>query len=291
MQIVYHIGAHFTDEERLIRCLLRNRGLLAEQGIAVPGPSRYRNLLRDTAAGLSQRPAHPETQAVVLEQLLDSDAPVERLILSWDNFMAFPQWAIRGGLYPKAGAKLKSLTMVFPDHPSEFHMAIRNPAGFIPALISRMKEKTYEEVMQELHPQDIFWSDVVKDIAEANPTVPLHIWCDEDSPLIWPEVLMTVSGHSPETELEGRDDLLGELLTPQGMTALQNHLKTNPPQSGAQRRAITADFIDRHARPDQMETTIDLPGWTEQLIDTLTRQYDQDIERMARIPGVVLTMP
>lgn len=291
MQIVYHLGAHFTDEERLIRCLLRNRGVLAEQGIAVPGPSRYRNLLRDTAAGLGQRPAHPETQAVVLDQLLDGQTNVERLILSWENFMAFPQWAIRGGLYPKAGAKLKGLTLVFPDHPAEFHLSIRNPAGFVPAVIARMKEKTYEEVMQDLHPQDIFWSDVINDIAQNNPTVPIHVWCNEDSPLIWPELLMTVSGHSPTTELEGRDDLLAEVLTPQGLKALQMQLEKTPPQSGAERRQITAEYLERHARPEQMEMAVDLPGWTHDLVDTLTRQYDQDIERIARIPGVVLTMP
>ena len=26
MEIVYHLGAHCTDEERLLRCLLKNRG-------------------------------------------------------------------------------------------------------------------------------------------------------------------------------------------------------------------------------------------------------------------------
>ena len=47
MEIVYHLGAHCTDEERLLRCLLKNRGALSAQGIVVPGPARYRNLLRD----------------------------------------------------------------------------------------------------------------------------------------------------------------------------------------------------------------------------------------------------
>ncbi|MES2145513.1 MAG: hypothetical protein V4516_14445, partial [Pseudomonadota bacterium] len=52
MQIVYHLGAHCTDEDRLLRCLLRNRGVLAERGVVVPGPARYRKLLRDTAIQL-----------------------------------------------------------------------------------------------------------------------------------------------------------------------------------------------------------------------------------------------
>ncbi len=39
MEIVYHLGAHCTDEDRLLRCLLKNRGILAQQGIIVPGPT------------------------------------------------------------------------------------------------------------------------------------------------------------------------------------------------------------------------------------------------------------
>ena len=52
MRIVYHLGAHCTDDERLLRCLLKNRDLLAKQGIVVPGPTRYRTLLRETAVAL-----------------------------------------------------------------------------------------------------------------------------------------------------------------------------------------------------------------------------------------------
>jgi len=42
MQVVYHLGAHSTDEERLVRGLLRAKGPLAERGVIVPGPGRYR---------------------------------------------------------------------------------------------------------------------------------------------------------------------------------------------------------------------------------------------------------
>ena len=52
MRIVYHLGAHFTDEERLLKCLGRNRDLLARQSIIVANPKRYRSLLRETAIRL-----------------------------------------------------------------------------------------------------------------------------------------------------------------------------------------------------------------------------------------------
>ena len=94
MRIVFHLGAHCTDEDRLVRCLLKNRAILADQGIAVPSPTRYRKLLRDTAVQLKGAAASDETQAMILEQIMDMPS-AERLVLSWDSFMSFPAWASR----------------------------------------------------------------------------------------------------------------------------------------------------------------------------------------------------
>ena len=35
MEIVYHIGAHETDEDRLLKCLLKNRDTLAEPSVTL----------------------------------------------------------------------------------------------------------------------------------------------------------------------------------------------------------------------------------------------------------------
>jgi hypothetical protein len=40
MHIVLHAGVHATDEDRLIKCFLKNTQAFAALGIAVPGPSR-----------------------------------------------------------------------------------------------------------------------------------------------------------------------------------------------------------------------------------------------------------
>lgn len=287
MRIVYHLGAHCTDEERLLRCLLKNRGTLADQGIAVPGPARYRMLVRDTAVSLNGRPASRDTQALVLDQIME-EATADRLVLSWENFLAFPQWVLRGALYPSAGDRMRAITRIFPEIGAEFHLAVRNPATFIPALMARQRGRSYAEVMKGLHPQDLLWSDLVRDIREANPEVPLTIWCDEDTPLIWPEVLRAVSGHAPRTVLEGTDDLLAGLMSPEGLARLTAALSAHPPRTVKARRRITAEHLERHGRPEQLEQEIDLPGWTPALAEALTAQYDDDIARIAALPGVRL---
>ena len=73
MRIVYHLGAHFTDEERLLKCLLKNREVLSQYGVVVPGPKRYRNLLRDTAIQLKGSAASRDTQALILDKIMEED--------------------------------------------------------------------------------------------------------------------------------------------------------------------------------------------------------------------------
>lgn len=290
MRIVYHLGAHCTDEERLLRCLLKNRGPLAQEGIVVPGPTRYRNLIRDTAITLKGSAASQDTQALVLDQIMDEDR-AERLILSWDSFLAFPQWAVRRALYPNAGARVRAFTQIFPDIEAEFHLAIRNPATFLPELFQKQKGKSYDEFFDGVAPMDLGWPSVIIDILSANPGVPLFVWCDEDTPLIWPEVLRTVSGHAPETVLEDTDDLLADIMSADGFRRMTGYLASHPPQTELQRRRIVSAFLDKFALPDQIEVELDIPGWTPQLVEAMTAQYDRDVARIAVTPGVTFIAP
>ncbi|MFT4150864.1 MAG: hypothetical protein QM656_11770 [Paracoccaceae bacterium] len=290
MEIVYHLGAHCTDEERLLKCLLRNRELLTRQGIAVPGPARYRNLLRDTAIQLKGQTASAETQAMVLEQILQSDTP-RRMVLSWENFLSFPQWVLKGTLYHAAAERVRAFQQIFPDHRAEFHIGIRNLAGFLPALFARQKDRSYDEFLGALDTGELYWSDVIDRVREENPDVPLTVWCDEDTPLIWPDVLQAVSGHDPDTALEGADDLLAMLLSRDGLARMRAYLASRPPGSAIQRRQIAAAFLDKYVLPGANRAPADLPGWTQDSVDALTEAYYQDVARIAARSDITFLAP
>lgn len=285
MRIVYHLGAHCTDEERLVRCLLKNRAALAEQGIIVPSPTRYRRLLRDTAVQLKGAHATIETQALVLEEIMDEDR-ADRLILSWESFLSFPQWALRGQLYGFAGERIRAFTHIFPQIEAEFHLSIRNPATFLPALFEKQKGKSYEEFMEGCDPRALRWSDVVRQIVAQNPGVPLVIWCDEDTPLIWPEVLQSVSGHDDSLQLEETDELLSLIMSPDGLARLRNYMTTHASASIEQRRRIVSAFLEKFAVAERVEMSFDMPGWTAELVDEMTAHYEQDIQIIRQMPGV-----
>lgn len=285
MRIVYHLGAHCTDDERLIRCLLQNRQVLGEQSIVVPDPTRYRSLLRDTAITLKGKAASRDTQALVLEQIMEEDR-ADRLILSWENFLSFPQWALMGRLYPAAAERVHAFTQIFPEIEAEFHLAIRNPATFLPDLYSKQRDKTYEQFMEKADPLLLHWSDVIEDVLEKNPNVPLTVWCDEDTPLIWPEVLQAVSGHAPGTVLEGADGVLASIMSPEGLGRMNGYLAEHKIQNPVQRRRVVSAFLDKFALPDRVEMEVDLPGWTEDTVEALTGAYYADVARIRTIPGV-----
>ena len=42
---------------------------------------------------------------------------------------------------------------------------------------------------------------------------------------------------------------------------------------------------------DELEEELDLPGWTEELVEDMTEIYDEDVFRIQRIPGINLIMP
>jgi hypothetical protein len=287
MRIVYHLGAHCTDEDRLVRCLLKNRAVLAEQGIVVPSPTRYRKLMRDTAVQLRGGTATTENQALILDQIME-EAEAERLILSWDSFLSFPAWVIRGSLYAAAGERIRAFTRIFPDIDTEFHMAIRNPATFLPALQSKVMGKGHEDILKGVDPVDLRWSTAVEEIISRNPGVPLTVWCDEETPLIWPEVLQAVSGHAPDTELVDDDEVLAMILSDVGLSRMRTYCAEHPPGSVAQRRKVVTAFLERFSRPDRVEMEIDMPGWTHEVVAEMTHRYLADVDYIRQLPGVTL---
>lgn len=290
MRIIYHLGAHCTDEERLLRCLLKNRGVLAAEGIVVPGPAKYRTLLRDTAMSLKGQAATQDTQALVLDQIM-AESEAERLILSWDNFLGYAQGAVRRGIYSSGAERMQAFGLIFPDIDAEFHLAIRNPATFVPAVFKKQSGRSYAEFMDGVEVESLRWSRLISELRMLNPKVPVTVWCDEDTPLLWPEVLQAVSGHSDAVTLIDSDDLVASIMSADGMQRMASYMQTHPPQNTAQRRRVVSAFLEKFALPDQVEVEIEMEGWTEDLIARTSDAYDQDVSRIMAMDGVTFLAP
>lgn len=286
MQIHFHIGAHETDGGQLVRSLLRNRADLAEAGIVVPGPGRYKDLIREVSTELRGRPASAETALMVLEAITE-DERAERLVLSNENFLCRPTVALgRDCLYPKAH-KAAWLDALFPGHEVEFSLAIRHPAAFVAGMLRRLDKtgQSWGQRLADLDPADLSWADMVDRLVEAAPGRRLLVWTYEEAPLIWGDILVELAGIEDDLALDGTADRQGEVLSIEAAARLDDLLAARGDIGLVERRRVVAGFVDAFGAWEASEA-LNHPVWTDDILARFTEVYEADIAEIAAMPDV-----
>lgn len=291
MQIAFHIGANCTVEDRLLKSLLRNSDVLLQQGIGVPGPSRYRTLIREAMNSVADGTPAPDAGDAVLDAVVETQN-LRRLVLSNDNFFCVPPRIFDHGVfYPQAEGKVRALHRLFPDDEIALFLTIRNPASFLQETTQRAKPGNLGAYLGLMEPQEVRWSDVVRRIKQGAPDTPLTVWCFEDSPLLWDQLIRKVTDAAPGTGLQGGTDLLAHILTPAGLDLLRTQYAANPDATDTERHAMIATIWTDHAIPEAIEDEIDLAELDAAMVDFLTSQYAHDLSVIAAMPGVDLLLP
>lgn len=291
MQVIIHCGAHATEEDLLLKALLKNADALSEWGTAVPGPGRYRRLLMECLDALRTGTAAREAPDVLWDAILDG-RQAGRVILSSPQFLGAPQHALEGSrLYPEAERLLLALQQLFPRDQLAVFMALRNPAAFLPTLGAGSGGPEVQAALGNCDPRNLRWSGLLRRIRRAVPGVPVTVWCYEDLPMTWAQVLRELGGMAAATPVRGGLDLLAELMQPAGMERLRDYLAAHPGMAEGHRRRVYAAFLGKYAGPDTLEEELDLPGWTTALVEELSGLYEADICAVQKIPGVTLIAP
>ncbi|MFO1139195.1 MAG: hypothetical protein U1E41_08990 [Paracoccus sp. (in: a-proteobacteria)] len=291
MQIVFHCGVHGTDLYRMVKTLLQNRDWLLRNGIEPVTPNRHREVFGEALGSLRGSPATPEMEQVMLDAVLDSDDP-RRIICSTPQFLGAPRHALSAdGLYAQAGQRLAALANLFPSAEVEFFIAMKNPATLIPFVIGRETTLGYDDLMGGIDPASIRWAPMIRRILAAVPGRRLVVWCHEDTSLIWPEVVRRIATMPNDVPLKAGLQVLGDILEPEGLQMIRDAMAQETRLTIESRRRIFTAALQKHARTDQIETVIDLPGWGQPLVDRLTAQYDADTAEIAALPGVEFITP
>lgn len=291
MRIVFHLGVHCTDDGRLIRSVLRSRTAFLERPLQVPGPRNYRSLLRETLGILNGAEASPDVQSLLLDTLTETD-DVERILLFHENLICLPQRVVsENGLYAMAPRRLKAIANLFPDHECEFHLALCNPAVLIPSLVQRGVAESYDAIMGAADPTRQRWLPTIRKIIEVNRAINLTLWCNEDAPLIWPQILRRICALPDSTVLEGDTDMATALMTDPGAAALRADLMADTPATPEAWVGRVSTALEEHGRPEELALPIDLPGWTDEVVANLTESYVDECAAIATIPGVRFLSP
>lgn len=291
MQIAYHIGAHSIDEDQLLKSTLRNVDMLAKKGIAVPGPGKYRSLIRSTIQGLDGAHPAPGTRDVLLDSIVESD-DVQRLLLSNANFICIANRIFEHGVfYPQAETKTRAMRKLFPDDELSFYLSICHPATFIQDALRRPKSTPLGDFLGIMHPEEVRWADVVRRIHTGTPDAELVVWCNEDAPIVWPKLIRRFMGLPQAAQvLGGLTPLIG-LMEREGIDQLREQLNANPQASELERQTLIADYWEDYAIPETDEEEIDLPDLDEYAIAQITENYEADLAEIAAMDGVTLVLP
>lgn len=291
MQVVFHCGVHGTDLYRMVKTLLQNRDWLLRNGIEPVTPNRHRDVFNEALGALNGGAATPEMEQVMLDAILESDNP-HRIICSTPTFLGKAERAISlNGLYATAGEKMAALANLFPEAEVEFFMALKNPATLIPFVLSQEGSGTYAEVMGGIDPESLRWAPAIRRILATIPGRRLVIWCHEDTSLIWPEVVRRIATMPSDVPLKAGLQILGDILAPEGISMIRDALAQETRLTIDSRRRIFSAALEKHALPDQIEVQLDLPGWTQDLVDAITENYDRDIAEIAALSGVEFLTP
>lgn len=291
MQMVFHVGVHGTDGDRLLKTLLNNRGALQKVGTEVVVPNRHRDVFDEALKSLNGGTATPEMEQIMLDAILDSDHP-QRVVMSTPTFMGAPGRAVgQEGLYPQIGMRVAALARLFPSARTEFLVALRNPATLLAEVLPQFSGGGYDDLMQGCQPLQLRWRAAIQRLVRAAQGRRLVLWCHEDVPLIWPEVVRLAGGLPQDVPLSGGLLYMHELLGDLGIARLRDAMAGQDQMSVAQRREIYGDMIARHALPGTLDQTIDLPGWTQDVVDKVTQNYRADVAEIAVLPGVEFLLP
>lgn len=291
MQIAFHIGANCTDEDRLLKSILKNADTLLRHGTAVPGPSRYRSLIRETIQGLGNAEPAPDTREILLDAIVENDN-ARRIVLSNDNFICIPKRIFdHGVLYPQAEQKVRGLHRLFPSDDISLYLSIRNPVTFLQETYRRVNTGDFRAYLGLMEPDELRWSDVIRRIKSGAPDTPLVVWCNEDSPLLWEQLIRAVSGMPSDQDIVGGLDLLSNIISAEGLSVLKARLSENPTQSYASRHEMIADIWETHAIAEQVEEEIDLVDLPPDMVARMSQMYEDDLNVIADIEGVTLLLP
>lgn len=291
MQLVLHTGAHYTEQDRIAQSLMRNAGFLASRETLIPEPDSYRGIMRDTLNSMHRAPLEEDARSVLLDVMVPAEQP-KRLILSDPNFFRTAGTAVQKGVfYPAAAQRMSYMAQLFHEDQIEIFMTIRNPAAVLPIFKSVSTHPRDATFWGGRDAREMRWSDTLAEIRTSVPEIPITVWCNEDMPLIWGQVIREIAGLEPETKINGGFDLLYTIMSKEGMQRFRAYLNSHPEMSELQKRRVIAAFLDKFALEDEIEEELDMPGWTEDLVDELTELYDQDVALIEEIPGVRLIQP
>ncbi|RPE67170.1 hypothetical protein EDD53_1574 [Pacificibacter maritimus] len=293
MRITLHIGAHHTRTPRLVSAINAGKKAFARENIFAPGPASYRPIISKALSQLDGLPPIDEEEDAVLAEILGDKTDAEHLIMINEDWAGERALMFKGAqLYTNIGETVQRVAELFSKHELRISMAIRNPAFLINAAQTvKVPPISLKWFLKSNDPMDLSWQAPVDQVQKVLPNAKITMWCEEDTPLIWPRILRKIAGLPEDAPVRGALLAIEDALKPEGVarlrTFLRNHTLSTPQQY---ERSILA-FLDKYADETVMSAACSVPGWTGQTVYDLSQNYEGDITALSKREGIDFILP
>lgn len=288
MRIAVHAGVHFTDGARLIKSVRKEQKCLKAVGIVAPAPRSYRTELKRF---LNHSKSSEDMRKLQRLRMNSIDDDAETLVLSSPSVFGREAQAIGAGhFYPSAVQNLVELKKLYPGSQIELFVGLKNPANFIHSAISKCRPRKAKKILTRMDPLVFCWSELVERLMEEVEVVRAHVWCHEDTPLIWSQILREILQIDYSVALKSEFDLVAELMLPEGYKRLLDYLQDKPTLTELQKKRVTSAFLEKYADVAKIEEDFS-HYWPRPILEDINILYEEDLERLARLPTVNVITP
>jgi len=288
VELVFHLGAHATDQGQIADWLSQNAAALHDQGLSLPAPRRFLALISQALAAHGPDGPAPPAREDALLQALGLSERRQRLVVSAPGLLGpMSQVIAPEGFYTKDVARrIYGLRVLFPRARLHFLLAVRGADSFLPTLLAQLPDGAADTLLPLLDDDILPWSLLVSTLRRHAPAASLTFWRHEDLPQIWPQVLAALTGPRRRLPIEGMMDFAAMGLTAQGRLRAERYLASNPPGDAARLQKVIALFGERFGRRPDTGAEAAHPDWARQHIARLASSYDTEWADITGLDGV-----
>lgn len=293
MRITLHIGAHYTRTPRLVGAINNCERVFKRLNFATPRPSHYRPIIASELERLDSLPPIKDEEDAVLAQILGEQHAAQHLVMINEDWAGDRTMMFKGGqLYTGIGASVSRVAELFSQHDVHITMAIRNPAFLInTALAAPATPASLKWFLKSNDPMDLSWVAPVEQLQQALPKAQITMWCEEDTPLIWPRILRHVANIPEDTAIRGTMAAIADSLQPEGIDRFRTFMRNHPLTSAVQYERAVLAFLDKYADENLMTASCTVPGWSAETVHDVSLNYEDDIATLAAKDKVTFILP
>lgn len=284
IQYTIQLGTAFDAGQQLIWSLVKEPWI-TQENIYVHRPRFYRSHLSRLAAQADGAQAGPQDLQEMFH--LDQTPPDQDLhfVLNMTEPMQpEPHFYADGKWFDELGNRAARLRAVLSPAPVQFMLCLRNPAMLLSDALTSGDYPTY--VSAQPNPFTLGWADVLRDLRAHVPDAPITVWCAEESPLTWGQILSSFGTTANKLTLDARTHMARSLMNDEGGKRLTDYLRQHPDLTDDLRARVISIFIEKFTPPENLEADVVIPGWSEDKQIRMDALYAADLEQVAKIDGV-----